>query len=256
MHAACFSALFSGRLKSRRATSKFNTGADIMDIQERKETAVHHAMALSGGFFGMYALLIRSATFGSSETSNLIYLVVAGLSGSVHSFLIRLGALICYIAGIVFATLAPKFWKNTDLRYLSIGINVLACLLLAQFPGEMDPVLALYPMFFATAVQWLAFTGAAGYNSATIFSTNNLRQCFSSLTEYLYEKKPEHKRKCIFYTGTLLCFHLGVIYCWFCLQIFGVQGIYACLPLLALSLAMLILPCERHPVLARLLNLS
>ena len=76
--------------------------------------------------------------------------------------------------------------KKADLHYISIGIDILACLLLAGLPEQMDPVLALYPMFFATAVQWLAFTGAAGYNSATIFSTNNLRQCFASLSEYLH----------------------------------------------------------------------
>lgn len=227
-----------------------------MNMHERKETAVHHAMALSGGFFGMYALMIRSATFGSSETSNLIYLVVAGLSGSLHSFLIRFGALACYIAGIVFATLAPKILKKPDFRYVSIGTGILACLLLAQLPEEMDPVLALYPMFFATAVQWLAFTGAAGYNSATIFSTNNLRQCFASLSEYLYERKPEQKRKCAFYAGTLLCFHLGAIYCWGCLHFFGVQSIYACLPLLALPLSMMAVNEERHPILFDIFALS
>ena len=116
----------------------------------------------------------------------------------------------------------------------------------------MNPVLALYPMFFATAVQWLAFTGAAGYNSATIFSTNNLRQCFASLSEYLYEHKAEQKRKCIFYAGTLLCFHLGVLYCWACLRFFGVQSIYACLPLLAAPLVMMSLREERHPLIFKL----
>ena len=224
--------------------------------KESKEIAVHHTMALAGGFFGMYALMIRSSTFGSSETSNLIFLVVTGLTGSPHSFLIRLGALLCYIAGIVFATLAPKLLKKRDLRCVSIGIDVLACLLLAQLPESMDPVLALYPMFFATAVQWLAFTSAAGYNSATIFSTNNLRQCFASLTEYLYEKKPEQKRKCIFYSGTLLCFHLGVIYCWICLRFWGIQSIYACLILLAVPLALMALSEERHPAVFRLFTLN
>ena len=107
-------------------------------------------------------------------------------------------------------------------------------------------------MFFATAVQWLAFTGAAGYNSATIFSTNNLRQCFASLSEYLYEHKAEQKRKCIFYAGTLLCFHLGVLYCWACLRFFGVQSIYACLPLLAAPLVMMSLREERHPLIFKL----
>ena len=150
----------------------------------------------------------------------------------------------------------PENPENPDFRYVSIGTGILACLLLAQLPEEMDPVLALYPMFFATAVQWLAFTGAAGYNSATIFSTNNLRQCFASLSEYLYERKPEQKRKCAFYAGTLLCFHLGAIYCWGCLHFFGVQSIYACLPLLALPLSMMAVNEERHPILFDIFALS
>ena len=72
----------------------------------------------------------------------------------------------------------------------------------------------------------------------------------------LYEKKPEQKRKCAFYAGTLLCFHLGVIYCWGSLRFFGVQSIYACLPLLALPLAMLVLNEERHPAIFKLFALS
>ena len=37
-----------------------------------RETWAHHAMAAAGGFFGVYALLIRGGVFGSSETANLI----------------------------------------------------------------------------------------------------------------------------------------------------------------------------------------
>lgn len=58
----------------------------------RQETRAHHAMAAVGGFFGVYALLVRGGTFGSSETSNLIYLVVSGLDGTWGSALVRLGA--------------------------------------------------------------------------------------------------------------------------------------------------------------------
>ena len=249
---------YPGHARRQTETQKGKTenGVENMYHKESKEIAIHHTMALAGGFFGMYALMTRSSTFGSSETSNLIFLVVTGLSGSLHSFLIRLGALLFYIAGIVFATLAPKLLKKGTLPFISIGIDVLACLLLARIPESMDPVLALYPMFFATAVQWLAFTGAAGYNSATIFSTDNLRQCFASLSEYLYERKPEQKRKCIFYSGTLLCFHLGVVYCWFCLRFWGVQSIYACLILLAVPLVLMVLSEERHPAVFRLFTLS
>lgn len=56
------------------------------------ETAAHHALSLTGGFLGIYALLIRDGTFGSAETSNLILLVVSGLTGSAGELLVRLGA--------------------------------------------------------------------------------------------------------------------------------------------------------------------
>jgi uncharacterized membrane protein YoaK (UPF0700 family) len=200
-----------------------------MYTKEQTETIAHHAIAVVGGFFGVYALLTRSETFGSSETTNLIYLTLAGLDGSFFSFIVRLGGTLCYIFGIVFATLVPKYIKKTDFRYLSIGIDGIACLILAQIPGGVDPVFALYPMFFATSVQWLAYTQAAGYNSATIFSTNNLRQCFASFAEYLHSHDRKQLKKFQFYAGTLLCFHIGVIYCWFCMKAWGIKSIYACL---------------------------
>ena len=93
-------------------------------------------------------------------------------------------------------------------------------------------------MFFATAVQWLSYTQAAGYNSATIFSTNNLRQCFAGLTEYLYSREEKHLARFLFYGGTLLCFHAGVVYCWFCMKLWGIKSIYACLLPLAVGFIM------------------
>ena len=209
-----------------------------MNTKDMTQTAAHHAMAVVGGFFGVYALMTRSDTFGSSETSNLIFLTIDGLGASFPDFLIRLGATLCYIVGIVFATLMPTYLKWTDLRYLSLLIDFAACLLLAQIPGDVNPVLALYPMFFATAVQWLSYTQAAGYNSATIFSTNNLRQCFAGLTEYLYSREEKHLARFLFYGGTLLCFHAGVVYCWFCMKLWGIKSIYACLLPLAVGFIM------------------
>lgn len=214
-----------------------------MNTKEKTETSAHHAMAVVGGFFGVYALLTRSETFGSSETSNLIYLTISGLNGSLHSFFIRLGATLCYISGIVFATWMPKYLKKTDFRYISILVDAAACLILAQIPAGTEPVLALYPMFFATAVQWIAFTQAAGYNSATIFSTNNLRQCSASLAEYVYSREKKHLQRFWFYGGTLICFHIGVVYCWFCIQMWGIKSIYACLLPVGIGLAATIRDC-------------
>ena len=191
-------------------------------------------MAAAGGFFGVYALLVRGGTFGSSETSNLLYLVVSGLDGTWGPALIRLGGTACYTAGIVLAVLLRRAGHMARLRWGAIGLDLAACLGLARIPAETDPILALYPMFFATAVQWVAYSQAAGYTCATIFSTNNLRQFTEGATEYLCGRDPEQLRKLRFYGGTLLCFHLGAAWGWWCVGRWGIPGIYGCLPLLVL----------------------
>ena len=206
-----------------------------------RETWAHHAIAAAGGFFGVYALLTRGGTFGSSETSNLIYLVIAGLDGTWGSALVRLGGTACYIAGIVFTVLWRRCGRRPRAQILSIAVDAAACLVLARIPAETDPILALYPMFFATAVQWVAYTQAAGFNSATIFSTNNLRQSVEGLTDYLCTREEKYFRKFAFYGATLLCFHLGVALGWWCVQRWGIPSVLACLPLLGGGLAVTVL---------------
>ncbi len=201
-----------------------------------RETWAHHAMAAAGGFFGVYALLTRGGTFGSSETSNLIYLVIAGLDGTWGSALVRLGGTACYIAGIVFTVLWRRCGRRPRAQILSIAVDAAACLVLARIPAETDPILALYPMFFATAVQWVSYSRAAGYNCATIFSTNNLRQFAEGITEYLCTREAEQLRKLKFYGGTLAWFHLGVAWGWWCTGRWGISGIYGGLPLLTVPL--------------------
>ena len=93
------------------------------------ETAAHHSIALTGGFFGIYALLLRSENFGSSETANLIYLFAAGLGGDWQKFGIRLAALFVYVAGLVFATLIAKRFEKGDIRYPAILVDLAACAL-------------------------------------------------------------------------------------------------------------------------------
>ena len=100
------------------------------------ETAAHHSIALTGGFFGIYALLLRSENFGSSETANLIYLFAAGLGGDWQKFGIRLAALFVYVAGLVFATLIAKRFEKGDIRYPAILVDLAACLVLAQIPAD------------------------------------------------------------------------------------------------------------------------
>ena len=104
--------------------------------------------------------------------------------------------------------------------------------------AEVNPFVALYPVFFATAFQWCAFTGAKGYVSATIFSTNNLKQTVTSFADYLLSGKEEAGRekkleKALFYGGTLLYFHVGVAAGYGASLLWGTRSIWLCaLPLL------------------------
>lgn len=216
--------------------------------KETTETIAHHTLCLTGGFLGIYALLIREGTFGSAETSNLILLVVSGLTGTLGELLVRLGAVGCYASGIALAVVGRRYWRPFRLRCLSIAVTTAACLACAWIPGEADPLLALYPVFFATAIQWVAYTQAAGFNSATIFSTNNLRQFTEGATEYLCGHDPEQLRKLRFYGGTLLCFHLGAAWGWWCVGRWSIPGIYGCLPLL-IPPAVFLSPKTRRPAL-------
>lgn len=207
----------------------------MMDKIQKREVIAHHAMAAVGGFCGIYAIENRSENFGSSETANLIYLFAAGLSGNYREMLIRILAFCCYIGGIVFVTLAARKCKNKDARYVALIVEVIGVFVLAQIPADIHPIIALYPMFFMMAVQWPPFSNAGGFSSATVFSTNNCRQCFSGLVEYLCDRDPKYLARFQVFGGTLICFHLGVVYSWLCMQRWGLKSIYACLPLLFLG---------------------
>lgn len=204
--------------------------------KERAEILAHHTMCLTGGFFGIYAILTRGGYFGSAETSNLLYLVIYGLDGSLLPLLLRLGAVVCYLVGIIFTTWGKRFLPPGRLRYCALLVDTAACLLLARIPPETDPLLSLYPMFFATSIHWLAYDRAAGFHSATTFSTNNLRQCAEGILNFFFSRDKRYLQQANFFAGTLLCFHAGAAYGWFCIRSWHSLSIYACLPLLALGL--------------------
>ena len=81
----------------------------------------------------------------------------------------------------------PKFTK-LHLPYVSLCIDALAALIVAFLPSNLNDFIALYPLYFAMAIQWCSFKGGDGFTCSTIFSTNNLRQFTTSMTEYLLNK--------------------------------------------------------------------
>ncbi len=63
-------------------------------------------------------------------------------------------------------------------------------------------------------------TGVKGYASSTIFSTNNLRQFISSLSNYFADRNKKHLKRHGSTALLLFFYHIGVALCWYFTKIF------------------------------------
>lgn len=188
---------------------------------------IHFNMAIVGGFLGGFAILNHHELFGSAQTSNLIS-VFADLAGHPDAnFFVRLLGVFIYMFALSLTVILPKFTR-LHLPYVSLFIDAMATLIVAFLPSDLNDFIALYPLYFAMAIQWCSFKGGDGFTCSTIFSTNNLRQFTTSMTEYLCSKDPDALRKWKFFASVLLCFHFGVIISYLSCKNFGHTGSLVC----------------------------
>ena len=200
----------------------------IMNNENKSDFYMHSIMCLIGGFIGGYAILNRCGNLGSAQTSNLIYVVLCFLGHNINEFLIRVLGIILYFAGIeIYVYLLHKTKINIQ-RY-GISIIIAGSILLTFIPATSDPVIGLLPLFFMMSTQWSIFHGANGYNSSTIFSTNNFRQASLALGEYIYTKDESQIAKAKFFGNSLLWYHLGVAFSFFACRYFNVHASLFCI---------------------------
>lgn len=204
-----------------------------MDEQKEKyELNLHRTMCLIGGFMGAYALLNRCDNFGSAQTTNMIYLVMNLLGGNLAGVLIRFGGLAVYFTAIELTVYLETKTKIST-KWYALFCEGICLLLLSVMPKDGDPLLCLYPLFFMMSTQWCVFHGASGFNSSTIFSTNNFKQFSLALGHYIAEKDDASLAKMKLFANSLLFFHLGVAVSFFACRFFHLQACwFAVLPLL------------------------
>ena len=182
-------------------------------------------MALVGGFFASYAIILRADFMGNAQTTNWIFMIFALLGANFIEFIIRLGGVFLYIfSAILYEVLSRK--SEANMQILSISIDAAAIIILGFLPYEMDPILALYPIFFAMSFQWNAFSGAYGYVSSPIFSTNNTRQIGLAIGDYICDHDRKHLHRLVFFLGSIGSFHIGVILCYFAVKYLGINAIW------------------------------
>lgn len=214
-----------------------------MKDRERLTCWIHHSMAVTGGYLGVYALLTRADLFGNAQTCNLIYIITSLFGHDFTGVFLRVVGACIFFAGIALTVVLSKK-TGCNLQYFSFAVNCITVLALGFLPADINHVIGLYPFFFATAVQWNSFPGAYGFVSSTIFSTNNLRQVANAATEYWITHEERQKQKAIFFAGTIVCYHIGVACSVLAYQQFGIHSVWLCyIPLL---ISAVFLTMDRH----------
>lgn len=183
--------------------NRFLKGAPV-----RMDTALHWNMSLVGGFLGTYAMTLRDGIFPSAQTGNLMGIAEDISGGNVTELLARLGFLVVFTSGLVTCCLLQRK-HSYDPRRLSLLLDAAGLILTGCLPAKMNAFVAIYPLAFAASFQWGVFSGTEGRVSASIFSTNNLKQCVFGLTEFLISKNPEAGRQAAYYGPTVLAFLAG-----------------------------------------------
>ena len=194
-------------------------------MQQNREAHIHYIVAGIGGWLGIFPLVNAAHQFGSAQTSNLIELITESLGGNGQAACFHALGLLLYALAIFLATLFPKHTR-VNIKWLALLIDALACVAMWRFPTEkrLPLLFYLYPTFFAMPFQWCAFSGAYGFFASTIFSSNNVRQFVSALTEVWCNGDKSFALKAIFFGATLLGFHLGVAAGWLCWHTLGNAG--------------------------------
>ena len=201
----------------------------------------HLAFCAVGGFFGCYAVLVHSGVMGNAQPKNLLEMVIALLRWQLPDMLLHLGALALYVLGTMLTVLLPHRW-GVDMHRASPLITAAMAVVLFLLPPELDPVVALYPIFFAMSIQWSSFAGARGFYSSTIFSTNNTKQAALSLARHLCAREKGQLRRMWFYVSTILSFHVGAAAAYFAVELWEIKASLGALPFILWAYFMVV--CE------------
>ena len=175
---------------------------------KKLKLTIQYLMSAVGGYMGAYTLTTGFGVFGSSQTAHMVFLSRSLANLDMGDLIHGIIGTLIYILGIILAVILPKKIGKYSM-VCSAVIDITAFCVIAVLPENALPSLEIFISFFAMSFQWASFPSINGYTSATIFSTNNLRQCVSGFTEYLLSSDNEQKCKGLYYLGTLLSFNLS-----------------------------------------------
>ena len=139
-----------------------------------------------------------------------------------------------------FLELAAAEYGNGDYErspYLR-ALPVAAVIALAFMPEDMNSIIALYPVFLATSMQWCLVKGPYGYAISSVFSTNNLRQFITGIVRKMQGKDDGKVSRVHAFGLTLLSFHAGAAAAYIAVMLMQMEGIWIALVPIAVAFAL------------------
>lgn len=226
-------------------TQNKGTKSMRLSLLKNRDIILHSIMCSIGGFMGGYAVLSRG-NLGSAQTINMIDIVLGIVGRNRDELLLRILGLFLYIMGIELVVLFSRKSKINLQRY-SIAIDMAGFLVLAMLPEQINKVAGLLPIFFMLSTQWSVFHGVREYNSATVFSTNNLRQLVLALNEYAFDRDRKQLNKALYYINTLFWFHINIALSYFTVKHFSIYASLFCFIYAVPALTITLIKDEKVP---------
>ena len=152
-------------------------------LSPRQEEIRFALLAVGGGVAGAYGSVYCGHVFANALTGNLVSLAAELYARQWAGVLARLGGVGLFLLGVALSVLLPVrmaggdpgVWQRRCLL-VEAGCFALQALLPYRALTALSPALYLWPVFFASGLQYNTFTALHGVPISTLFCTNNLRQ--------------------------------------------------------------------------------
>ena len=152
-------------------------------LSPRQEEIRFALLAVGGGVAGAYGSVYCGHVFANALTGNLVSLAAELYAGQWAGVLARLVGVGLFLLGVALSVVLPVrmaggdpgVWQRRCLL-VEAGCFALQALLPYRALTALSPALYLWPVFFASGLQYNTFTALHVVPISTLFCTNNLRQ--------------------------------------------------------------------------------
>ena len=204
-------------------------------LSPRQEEIRFALLAVGGGVAGAYGSVYCGHVFANALTGNLVSLAAELYAGQWAGVLARLGGVGLFLLGVALSVVLPVrmaggdpgVWQRRCLL-VEAGCFALQALLPYRALTALSPALYLWPVFFASGLQYNTFTALHGVPISTLFCTNNLRQAVIHFWRWKEKKDGAQAVYMSVYVFVIGMFILGVVAGFSLSHLWGVKAVLAC----------------------------